>query len=99
MLTSCQRCHSADVVTGSLGVALTREDGTAATALLRICNSCADLLWRFLHDPVRHVLSTDPVTPWGNAHIMTCPDCAARFGNMAALFDASNPPISQRKKP
>lgn len=77
---SCDRCKTADVVTGSLGVAYMRATGDPATSLLRLCAPCADLLWRFLHDPVEHVKMTDPVTPWGNAHIVTCPECALRFG-------------------
>jgi hypothetical protein len=75
----CERCKT-DGVCGSLGVAYVRPDQTSADTVMRLCDSCADLLWRFLHDPVRHVLSTDPVTPWGNAHIMTCPSCADRLG-------------------
>lgn len=76
----CERCKVESEACGSVGVAYLRTDGRSATDLLRLCDPCADLLWRFLHDPVRHVASTDPVTPWGNAHLMTCPDCAARHG-------------------
>lgn len=77
---ACQRCGATDVVTGQLGLAYARPDGTAATGMRVLCEVCADLLWRFLHDPVRHVNITDPVTPWGNAHIVTCPSCSAKFG-------------------
>jgi hypothetical protein len=80
MLARCDRCQVENPAVGSLGVSYLRLDNTGAHDSMRLCEDCADLLWRFLHDEVRHIHPGDPVSIWGNAHLMSCPSCAAHYG-------------------